>query len=58
MINEQLQANAILEKTVALLDKNPHMVEIKPFTYLGILRNKAVNELSLMRDTDLFETIA
>jgi len=57
MINEQLQANAILEKTVALLDKNPHMVEIKPFTYLGILRNKAVNELSLMRYKDLFETI-
>jgi hypothetical protein len=57
MVNEQLQANAILQKNIDLLDKNPHMVEIKPFTYLGILRNKAVNELSLLRYNDLFETL-
>lgn len=58
MVNEQLQANAILQKTVNLLDTHTHMVNLKPFAYLGILRNKAVNELSLMRYDDLFKTIA
>jgi hypothetical protein len=57
MVNEQVQANGILQETVQLLDQNPHMVTIKPFTYLGILRNKAVNELSLLRYPDLFRTL-
>lgn len=57
MVNEQQQANDILQDTVKLLDENPHMVNIKPFAYLGILRNKAVNELSLQRYKDLFKTL-
>lgn len=56
-INEQEQANEILKKTVELLDKNKHMVELKPVTYIGLLRNKAVNELSLMLYPALFSTL-
>ena len=56
-INEQGQANEILKKNVDLLDNNKHMLELKPFTYLGLLRNKAVNELSLMLYSDLFNTL-
>jgi hypothetical protein len=56
-INEQGQANKILSKNVELLDKNVHMLELKPFTYIGLLRNKAVNELSLMMYTELFATL-
>jgi hypothetical protein len=57
MVNEQQQANVILQRTVDLLEANPHMVDVKPFTYLGILRNKAVNELALMKYSELFETL-
>ncbi|MCX6296817.1 MAG: hypothetical protein NTX97_12300 [Bacteroidetes bacterium] len=56
-INEQEQANEILKKNVDLLDQNKHMLELKPFTYIGLLRNKAVNELSLMLYSDLFKTL-
>lgn len=55
--NEQKQANELMEKNVKLMEKNPHMIELKPGTYLGMLRNKAVNELSLMRYKPLFDTI-
>lgn len=57
MVNEQQEANELLTKTVKLLEENPHMIDIKPFTYLGMLRNKAVNELSLMKYQDLFQTL-
>ncbi|CAN5344251.1 hypothetical protein BH10BAC1_BH10BAC1_04550 [soil metagenome] len=56
-LNEQGQANEILKKNVQLLDDNKHMLELKPFTYIGLLRNKAVNELSLMLYSDLFTTL-
>ncbi|MGZ4048715.1 MAG: hypothetical protein ACXVPU_07725 [Bacteroidia bacterium] len=58
MVNDQLQANEILKKNVELLDKNQHMIELKPFIYIAILRNKAVNELSLMLYKDLFDTLS
>lgn len=57
MINDQPLANEILKKNVELLDRNQHMLELKPFTYIGLLRNKAVNELSLMLYSDLFDTL-
>jgi hypothetical protein len=57
MINDQKQAGEFLKKNVALLDENPHMLELKPFTYIGVLRNKAVNELSLLQFNDLFDTL-
>jgi hypothetical protein len=57
MINEPLQAHAILNKNIDLLDRNQHMIDVKPFIYLGLLRNKAVNDLSLMHYKDLFETL-
>ncbi len=56
-INEQGKANAILTKNVDLLDNNVHMLKLKPFTYIGLLRNKAVNELSLMMYPELFATL-
>ncbi|MBA3970883.1 MAG: hypothetical protein H0X46_01840 [Bacteroidetes bacterium] len=56
-INEQAKANGILKKNVELLDENQHMLELKPFTYIGLLRNKAVNELSLMMYSELFSTL-
>ncbi len=56
-INEQRKANVILTKNVELLDKNEHMLELNPFTYIGLLRNKAVNELSLMMYPQLFATL-
>lgn len=56
-INEQGKANAILTKNVKLLDENEHMLKLKPFTYIGLLRNKAVNELSLMMYPELFDTL-
>ena len=55
--NEQKQANDLMEKNVKLMEENPHMIDIRPSIYLGILRNKAVNELSLMRYKPLFDTI-
>ncbi|MDF2437681.1 MAG: hypothetical protein K0Q95_2057 [Bacteroidota bacterium] len=55
--NEQKKANALMETNVRLMEENPHMIELKPATYLGMLRNKAVNELSLMRYKPLFDTI-
>jgi len=57
MTNEQKQANELMEKNVKMMEDNPHMISIKPATYLGMLRNKAVNELSLMRYKPLFDTI-
>ncbi len=57
MSNEQKQANELMEENVRLMEENPHMIELKPSTYLGMLRNKAVNELSLMRYKPLFDTI-
>lgn len=57
MTNEQKQANELMEENVKLLEANPHMIELRPASYLGMLRNKAVNELSLMRYKTLFETI-
>jgi len=56
-LNEQLQANGFLKENVNLFHENMHMVDVKPFAYIGILRNKAVNELSLMRYNELFDTI-
>lgn len=55
--NEQKKANELMEKNVALMEEQPHMIELRPSTYLGMLRNKAVNELSLMRYKPLFDTI-
>lgn len=55
--NEQKKANMLMEENVQLMEENPHMIELKPATYLGMLRNKAVNELSLMRYKRLFDTI-
>ena len=57
MVNEPVQANDILNKNVNLLDNNLHMIDLKPFTYIGLLRNKAVNELSLMQYKELFDTL-
>ncbi|HEX8515267.1 MAG TPA: hypothetical protein VF868_03640 [Bacteroidia bacterium] len=57
MNNEHKKANALMEKNVSLMESNPHMIELKPSTYLGMLRNKAVNELTLMRYKPLFDTI-
>jgi hypothetical protein len=56
-LNEQSEANYFLNQNVDLFHGNMHMVDVKPFAYIGILRNKAVNELSLMRYKDLFATI-
>lgn len=56
-INEQEQASEMLKKNVELMDANKHMLELKPFTYIALLRNKAVNELSLMLYSDLFKTL-
>lgn len=55
--NEHKQANVLMEKNVKLMEQYPHMIELKPAVYLGMLRNKAVNELSLMRYKPLFDTI-
>jgi hypothetical protein len=55
--NEHKKANELMEKNVRLLEENPHLIELRPSTYLGMLRNKAVNELSLMRYKPLFDTI-
>jgi tetratricopeptide (TPR) repeat protein len=55
--NEQKDANDLMEENVRLMETHPHMIALKPSTYLGILRNKAVNELSLMRYKPLFDTI-
>lgn len=57
MSNEQKKANELMEKNVQLMEANPHMIDLKPSTYLGMLRNKAVNELSLLRYKPLFDTI-
>ncbi|MCW3103355.1 MAG: hypothetical protein JWO09_1795 [Bacteroidetes bacterium] len=55
--NEHKQANELMEKNVKLMEEFPHMIELRPAIYLGMLRNKAVNELSLMRYKPLFDTI-
>lgn len=55
--NDQKQANELMETNVRLMEENPHMIDLKPGTYLGMLRNKAVNELALMRYKPLFDTI-
>lgn len=55
--NEQIKANELMEENVQLMEEHSHMIALKPATYLGILRNKAVNELSLMRYKPLFDTI-
>ncbi|OFY82414.1 MAG: hypothetical protein A3F72_20675 [Bacteroidetes bacterium RIFCSPLOWO2_12_FULL_35_15] len=55
--NEQKKANELMEVNVKLMEKNPHMIALKPSIYLSILRNKAVNELSLMRYKPLFDTL-
>jgi hypothetical protein len=57
MSNEQKKANELMEHNVLLMETHPHMIELKPSIYLGMLRNKAVNELSLMRYKPLFDTI-
>lgn len=56
-INEQFKASSLLEDNVNLFTEKNHMIEVKPFAYIGILRNKAVNELSLMQFDDLFKTL-
>ncbi|MDQ3048421.1 MAG: hypothetical protein M3R27_12800 [Bacteroidota bacterium] len=58
VLNEQKKASEFLKKNVDLLEQNSHMIKIKPFAYLGVLRNKAVNELALLKYKDLFETLA
>jgi hypothetical protein len=55
--NEHKKANELMEKNVQLMEKHRHMIELRPSIYLGMLRNKAVNELSLMRYKPLFDTI-
>jgi hypothetical protein len=55
--NEQKEANELMERNVQLMELHPHMIELRPSIYLGMLRNKAVNELSLMRYKPLFDTI-
>ena len=57
MINDQLNAHKILKKNMMLLDQNHHMVELRPFICLALLRNKGINELALMLYPDLFETL-
>lgn len=56
-LNEQANAESLLQNNVELFEQNKHMASVKPFAYIGILRNKAVNELSLMRYDELFSTI-
>lgn len=56
--SEGLSAEKLLQENVELFEENMHMVDIKPFAYIGTLRNKAVNELGLMRYDELFATIA
>lgn len=56
-INEQSMASDFLKQNVELFEKNPHMIDVKPFAYIGILRNKAVNELTLLQFDDLFRTL-
>jgi hypothetical protein len=55
--NEHKQANELMELNVKLMEDNAHMIQLRPSVYLGMLRNKAVNELSLMRYKPLFDTI-
>src|SRR6218665_350716 len=57
MTNEQKQANELMDENVRLLEEHPHMISLRPGSYLGMLRNKAVNELALMRYKTLFDTI-
>jgi hypothetical protein len=57
MTDEQKAANELMEENVKLLEENPHMIKLRPSIYLGMLRNKAVNELSLMKYKPLFDTI-
>lgn len=56
-INEQGTASEFLKQNVELFEKMPHMIDVKPFAYIGILRNKAVNELTLHQFDDLFKTL-
>jgi len=57
-LNELVNAEQLLINNENLFENNRHMISVKPFAYIGTLRNKAVNELSLMQYDSLFKTIA